>query len=37
MGSSMVQRLQSLDYPVTVVTHHNRKRIEEAVARGARW
>lgn len=36
MGSAMVQRLQSLDYPVTVVAHRNRTRIEEAIARGAR-
>lgn len=36
MGSAMVQRLQSLDYPVTVVAHRNRKPIEEAVARGAK-
>lgn len=35
MGSAMVQRLQSLGYPVTVVAHRNRKPIEEAVARGA--
>lgn len=35
MGSAMVQRLQSLDYDVTVVAHRNRKPIEEAVARGA--
>lgn len=35
MGSAMVQRLQSLEYPVTVVAHRNRKPIEEAVARGA--
>ena len=36
MGSAMVQRLQSLGYPVTVVAHRNRKPIEEAVARGAK-
>lgn len=35
MGAAMVQRLQSLDYPVTVVAHRNRKTIEEAVGRGA--
>ena len=35
MGSAMVQRLQSLDYAVTVVAHRNRKPIEEAVASGA--
>jgi 3-hydroxyisobutyrate dehydrogenase-like beta-hydroxyacid dehydrogenase len=36
MGAAMVQRLQSLDYPVTVVAHRNRKPIEEAVSRGAK-
>ena len=36
MGSAMVQRLQSLGYPVTVVAHRNRKPIEDAVARGAK-
>jgi 3-hydroxyisobutyrate dehydrogenase-like beta-hydroxyacid dehydrogenase len=36
MGSAMVQRLQSLDYPVTVVVHRNRKPIDDAVARGAK-
>jgi 3-hydroxyisobutyrate dehydrogenase-like beta-hydroxyacid dehydrogenase len=36
MGSAMVQRLQSLGYPVTVVAHRNRTRIEKAVARGAK-
>ncbi len=35
MGSAMVQRLQSLDYPVTVVAHRNRAPIEAALARGA--
>ncbi|BHH82028.1 NAD(P)-dependent oxidoreductase [Desulforhopalus sp. 52FAK] len=35
MGAAMVQRLQSLDYSVTVVAHRNRTPIEEAVARGA--
>ncbi len=35
MGSAMVQRLQSLDYQVTVVAHRNRVPIEEAVKRGA--
>ena len=35
MGSAMVSRLQSLDYPITTVAHRNRKPIEEAVARGA--
>lgn len=36
MGSAMVQRLQSLDYSVTVIAHRNRKPIDEAVARGAK-
>jgi len=36
MGSAMVQRLQDLNYPITVVAHRNRKQIEAAVARGAR-
>lgn len=35
MGSAMVQRLQSLDYSLTVVAHRNRVPIEEAVTRGA--
>lgn len=35
MGRAMVQRLQSLDYSVTVIAHRNRAPIEEAVARGA--
>lgn len=35
MGSAMVQRLQDLAYPVTVVAHNNRIPIEAAVARGA--
>lgn len=35
MGSAMVQRLQSLDYSVTVVANRNRVPIEEAVKRGA--
>lgn len=35
MGRAMVQRLQSLDYSVTVIAHRNRSPIEEAVARGA--
>lgn len=35
MGSAMVKRLQSLDYPLTVMAHRNRKPIEEAVSRGA--
>ena len=36
MGSAIVQRLQDLGYPVTVVAHRNRKPIEDAVARGAK-
>jgi 3-hydroxyisobutyrate dehydrogenase-like beta-hydroxyacid dehydrogenase len=36
MGSAMVQRLQGLGYPITVVAHRNRKPIEEAVAKGAK-
>jgi len=36
MGSAMVQRLQDLDYPLTIVAHRNRQPIEEAVARGAK-
>lgn len=35
MGSAMVQRLQHLGYPVTVVAHRNRKPIDAAVSRGA--
>jgi len=35
MGRAMVQRLQSLDYAVTVIAHRNRAPIDEAVARGA--
>lgn len=35
MGSAMAQRLQSLDYELTVVANRNRKPIEEAVERGA--
>jgi 2-hydroxy-3-oxopropionate reductase len=36
MGAAMVERLQSLSYPVTVIAHRNRVPIEAAVARGAR-
>ena len=36
MGSAMVQRLQHLDYPLTVVAHKNRAPIEAAVASGAK-
>lgn len=35
MGAAMVERLQSLGYPMTVIAHRNRKPIEAAVARGA--
>ena len=35
MGSAMVERLQSLGYPLTVIAHRNRAPIEAAVARGA--
>ncbi len=36
MGSAMVQRLQSLDYPITVVAHKNRSSIDVAIAKGAK-
>ncbi len=35
MGSAMVQRLQSLGYPMTVIAHRKREAIDDAVARGA--
>ena len=35
MGSAMVERLQSLGYPVTVMAHRSRASIDAAVARGA--
>jgi 3-hydroxyisobutyrate dehydrogenase-like beta-hydroxyacid dehydrogenase len=35
MGAAMVQRLQDLGYPITVMVHRNRKPIDVAVARGA--
>lgn len=35
MGSAMVQRLQSLGYPMTVIAHRKREAVEAAVARGA--
>ncbi len=35
MGAAMVQRLQNLGYPVTVIAHRNRKPIDDAVKRGA--
>lgn len=34
MGSAMVERLQSLGYPLTVIAHRSRANIEAAVARG---
>lgn len=36
MGSAMVQRLLSLDYPITVVAHKNRAPIDAAIAKGAK-
>lgn len=35
MGSAMVERLQSLGYPVTVIANRSRQNVEAAVARGA--
>ena len=35
MGSAMVERLQALGYPLTVMAHRNRMRVDAAVARGA--
>ena len=35
MGSAMVERLQSLDYPVTVVANRSRANVDAAVSRGA--
>lgn len=35
MGSAMVERLQSLGYPMTVIAHRKREAIDAAVARGA--
>lgn len=35
MGSAMVQRLQTLGYPMTVIAHRKREAVEAAVARGA--
>lgn len=35
MGSAMVQRLQALDYPVTVIANRSRANVDAAVARGA--
>jgi 3-hydroxyisobutyrate dehydrogenase-like beta-hydroxyacid dehydrogenase len=36
MGSAMVERLQSLGYPMMVVAHRARANVEAALARGAR-
>jgi len=36
MGSGMVERLQSLGYPMTVMAHRSRPNVDAAVARGAR-
>ena len=35
MGSAMVERLQSLGYPMTVIAHRKREAIDAAVSRGA--
>jgi len=35
MGSAMVERLQSLGYPMTVIAHRKREAIDAAVGRGA--
>ncbi len=35
MGSAMVERLQSLGYPMTVIANRSRERVDAAVARGA--
>lgn len=35
MGNAMVQRLQSLDYPLTVIANRSRTNVEAAVAKGA--
>ncbi|MBT5167788.1 MAG: NAD(P)-dependent oxidoreductase [Opitutales bacterium] len=35
MGSAMVERLQSLGYPMTVIAHRKREAIDAAIARGA--
>ncbi len=35
MGSAMVERLQSLGYPMTVIAHKKREAVEAAVTRGA--
>ncbi len=35
MGSAMVERLQTVGYPLTVIAHRNRAPVEAAVVRGA--
>ena len=35
MGSAMVERLQSLQYPMTVIANRSRANVDKAVARGA--
>ena len=35
MGSAMVERLQSLNYPVTVIANRSRQAVDAAIARGA--
>ncbi|MCI4665824.1 MAG: NAD(P)-dependent oxidoreductase [Neomegalonema sp.] len=35
MGAAMVTRMQSLDYPITVIANRSRKNVDAAVARGA--
>lgn len=35
MGSAMVERLQAVGYPVTVIAHRNRAPIDAALSRGA--
>lgn len=35
MGAAMVERLQTLGYPLTVITNRSRQNVDAAVARGA--
>ncbi len=35
MGSPMVERLQALGYPLTVIANRSRANVDAAVARGA--
>lgn len=35
MGSAMVERLQALGYPLTVIANRSRTRVDAAIARGA--